>query len=94
MDRVQAQLRIFCDNDNRWVLKPDRLGDPSPNSRRTNPDEQEWIDERNQMSHRGRTCKTGPTILARAYTKAYNEDGSNDPTDHITITVSDQRPKI
>ena len=32
-------------------------------------------------------------IMATTYKIPYHEDGSDDPTDHVTITVSDQRPQ-
>ena len=87
--RANAQIRIYCDNDSRWELRPDRPNDPLPNSQRTDPNTQEWVDERDHMSHYGRTCKTGPLILATTYITPYNQDGSDDATDHVTITVRD-----
>ncbi|KAL8742785.1 MAG: hypothetical protein Q9190_004793, partial [Brigantiaea leucoxantha] len=39
-------LRIYCDNDRRWKLLPDKKGDPDPNSKRP-VDDQIWYDPLN-----------------------------------------------
>ena len=88
-ERSSAPIRVYCDNDIRWQLKPDRPNDPSPNSGRP-INQQEWFDNSNTLSHYGTTCATDPTILAATYSTPYQENGVTDLDRRVTITVTDQ----
>ena len=88
-ERLYAAIRVYCDNDIRWQLKPDRPNDPSPNSGRPSS-QQEWFDTSNTLSHYGTTCATDPTILAATYSTPYTENGVTDMDGRVTITVTDQ----
>lgn len=89
--QLGALIRVYCDNDARWQLKPDRPDDPDPNSQRGNPNQQEWIDPSNHLSHIGPTCATNPLMVARTYKTPYDDaDGDNDFENRVTITVIDQ----
>ena len=94
--RRNAQIRVYCDNDARFVLKPDRPND-IPNAQRT-LQTQEWNDTSNKLSHFGPTCKansdlafaTSP-IFARTYGISYAEAGE-DLENRVAITVIAQDP--
>ena len=88
-DRLFASIRVYCDNDIRWQLKPDRPNDLFPNSRRPTR-YQEWFDNSNTLSHYGPTCATDPSIIAATYSTPYTENGVTDVDGRVTITVTDQ----
>lgn len=63
--RSTSDVRIYCDQDARWSLYPDRKDLPAGSTANSQlpADKQRWVDLTNRMTYRGPPgCKDGDTI--------------------------------
>lgn len=83
--RKRSELRIHCDQDKRFRLAED----DEPNMKRTNedlpknadrlPQDQVWIDDKNQQRHVGVLCCTNPATQACTRPNGQLEDPDQHP---------------
>ncbi|KAF2753310.1 hypothetical protein EJ05DRAFT_504959 [Pseudovirgaria hyperparasitica] len=89
-----ASIRIYCDNDARWTLAPDRPDTPEGQKNKDKkPSDQYWVDNENGLRKRGPpSCKDsgmmGVTYHSRTDVRDDYDPSQLRPRDVITICNS------
>lgn len=86
--RKDSSIRLYCDENKRWKLQPDRPTDKIPNSKRAVVDKVYWDEDNDMVANSGVLNECGPKSpnLALAYTNmGWSQKDQNASRSVVTI---------